>query len=107
MCGNPSGRWIGSWTSQTSGHTGPLRARIRQVDSDTYRALFAGRFAVVVPFVYPAKLDRVPGTFDLYRSNTRLPLMGNYGMTARISGGRFNAVYSSKSDRGVFRMNRR
>ncbi|MCC9603204.1 hypothetical protein LOC67_21865 [Stieleria sp. JC731] len=107
FAGGPSGRWTGSWTSQSSGHHGALRARIRQVDSDTYRAIFAGRFAVVVPFVYPAKLERVPGTCNCYRSNTRLPLMGDYRMTAHISSGQFSAVYNSKNDRGIFRMTQR
>ena len=26
---DPAGRWVGSWSSHTTGHTGPLRARIR------------------------------------------------------------------------------
>ncbi|WP_149499358.1 hypothetical protein [Roseiconus lacunae] len=107
VAAEPAGRWVGSWNSQSTGHRGALRARIRQVDEDTYRAWFAGRFAVVVPFVYPAKLERVPGTSTRYRSDTRLPLMGNYRMTADIGGGQFRAVYHSRSDRGMFIMNRR
>lgn len=103
---SPSGRWTGSWSSASTGHRGPLRARIRQVDQDTYRAWFAGRFAKVIPFVYPAKLDRVPGTCNTYQSATRLPLMGEYRMTATVSGNRFNAVFQSKKDRGVFQLSR-
>ena len=103
---NPSGRWLGSWSSATTGHNGPLRARIRQVDQDTYRAWFAGRFAKVIPFVYPSRLERVPGTCNCYRSSTRLPLMGEYRMTATVSGNQFNAYYESKKDRGMFHLSR-
>ena len=103
---NPSGRWVGSWSSSSTGHQGPLRARIRPVDSDTYRALFAGRFAKVVPFVYPAKLERVPGTCNCYQSSTRLPLLGEYRMTATITANRFNATFQGKRDVGQFRMSR-
>ena len=107
VAGGPSGRWVGTWSSSSTGHNGPLRATIRQVDNDTYRAMFAGRFAKVVPFVYPAKLDRVPGTCNCFQSSTRLPLMGEYRMTAKISSGQFRATYHSKRDVGEFRMSAR
>ena len=104
---SPSGRWAGSWRSQTTGHNGPMRVRVRQVDSQTYRALFVGRFAKVVPFAYPAKLKRVPGSYSLYRSQQRLPLLGEYQMTARVTPGRFDAQYRSRNDYGQFNMRRR
>ena len=103
---SPVGKWRGSWSSQSTGHTGALRARIRQTGPDTYRAVFAGRFAVVVPFVYPAKLKRVPGTCDCYQSTQRLPIVGTYQMTAHISPHRFYARFQSKKDVGTFDMSR-
>ena len=103
---SPSGRWIGSWSSSETGHQGPLRAKIRQVDSNTYRALFAGRFAKVVPFVYPAKLERVPGSPSSYQSTTRLPLLGQYQMTAIVTQSSFNASFRGKKDLGGFQMRR-
>ncbi|MCS7470350.1 hypothetical protein NZK35_27185 [Stieleria sp. ICT_E10.1] len=103
---SPTGRWAGSWSSSSTGHHGPLRARIRAVDADTYRALFAGRFAKVIPFVYPAKLQRVPGTSNRYHSSTRLPLLGEYRMTATVTPHHFNATFRGKKDLGVFRMSR-
>src|SRR6056297_3148322 len=48
---SPQGRWSGTWTSESTGHRGTLKARIRQVDANTYRAIFMGRFAKVIPFV--------------------------------------------------------
>lgn len=105
--GWPVGKWRGTWTSRSTGHQGPMRARIRQVDHDTYRALFAGRFAGVIPFLYPARLERVPGTCDRYRSSQRLPLMGTYRMDAVITPGRFDASFRSRNDYGSFNMVRR
>ncbi len=103
---NPSGRWVGGWSSASTGHRGPLRARIRKVDHNTYRALFAGRFFKVLPFIYPAKLQRVPGTWNQYQSSTRLPLIGEYRMTATVTPHRFNAVFRSKKDQGYFQLSR-
>ena len=103
---SPVGRWRGTWSSASTGHRGPLRARIRQVGPDRYRALFAGRFAGVVPFVYPATLERTPGTCDAYQTRQRLPLLGEYRMQANVSDHHFHATFSSKRDRGVFEMSR-
>lgn len=104
---SPAGLWQGTWSSESTGHRGPMRARIRQVDEDTYRALFVGRFAGVVPFAYPAKLDRVPGTCHCYTSTQRLPLMGTYRMTATVTPSRFDATFRSREDVGRFQMRRR
>ncbi|TWU08130.1 hypothetical protein [Stieleria varia] len=107
LASDPIGRWpTGSWSSSATGHQGPLRARIRQVDSDTYRAVFAGRFAKVIPFVYPATLTRVPGTCNCYQSSTRLPLLGEYRMTASVTQNRFYATFQGRKDSGIFRLSR-
>lgn len=83
-----------------------MRARVRPLDSDTYRVWYAGRFAKVIPFVYPAKLKRIPGTANVYSSSQHLPLIGEYRMTATVGAGHFHARYTSKKDSGVFRMSR-
>ncbi len=103
---NPSGKWKGNWSSQSTGHRGPLRARIRPTLDGNYRALFAGRFAKVIPFVYPAKLTRIGGTSNRYYSSMRLPFSGQYSMTATVTGNRFEATFRSRKDRGTFRMSR-
>ncbi len=105
--GQPAGVWRGKWSSQTSGHRGPLGARIRPLGPDRYRALFYGRFAVVIPFAYRTTLTRVPGTSDLYHSAKRMPLLGTYRTTARISHDSFRADFVGREDRGVFLMSRR
>lgn len=105
--GGPAGVWRGQWRSQSSGHRGPVGARIRQTGPEQYTALFYGRFAGVIPFAYRAPLNRVPGTTNLYYSSKRMPLLGTYETTAWISAGRFQADFVGKQDRGVFTMTRR
>ena len=100
-----SGVYRGGWQSSTTGHRGPMNVRLRQQSSGEYRALFTGRFAGVIPFVYRAKLEPtvVPGHFV---SERRLPLMGTYRMSAVISPGGFYASYTSRKDVGSFQMRR-
>ena len=47
-----SGRWSGYWVSDKNGHTGPLHGRFRQIDANTYRVAYHGRFWRVFPFYY-------------------------------------------------------
>ena len=103
---SPVGRWKGRWTSESTGHKGPLKAHIRQLDRDTYRAVFVGRFFVVFPFAYPATLERVPGSCDQYSSSQRLPLIGTYRMNATVTPHHFHAHFQSGNDRGTFQMSR-
>ncbi len=104
---SPAGRWQGGWYSAPTGHRGPLRARIRPLNTNQYQATFAGRFALVVPFVYRARLDRVPGTVDQYTSSKRMPFVGNYQMHATITPDHFHADFRGRRDSGTFRMMRR
>jgi hypothetical protein len=104
-----AGRWSGHWVSETNGHTGPLHARFRQIDDDTYRVSFRGRFAKVLPFLYTTKLDVVAagdGVIVLGASE-RLPLLGTYSTTATATATDFDAAFTSRSDSGRFILSRR
>lgn len=103
---SPAGQWNGSWHSQPTGHKGTLRAKIRQTQPGTYQAVFYGRFAKVIPFIYPAKLQHVPGTCNCYTSSQRLPLLGTYKMSATVTDQRFYATFGGKKDAGTFDMSR-
>ncbi|MDB4749708.1 hypothetical protein OAF83_02265 [Rubripirellula sp.] len=103
---SPTGKWRGTWNSGTTGHSGPLKARVRKVDHDTYRALFVGRFAGVIPFAYPARLDRVKGTDNQYTSSQRLPLLGTYRMNATVTSNRIWANFRGGRDSGTFNLSR-
>ncbi len=104
-----SGRWSGNWMSDKNGHTGPLHARFRQLDADTYRVAFRGRFAAIVPFWYTTKLHVVgagDGAVELAASQ-QLPFMGTYRTTATATATQFDANFSSRNDAGRFMLSRR
>ena len=109
---SPVGRWQGQWESQSTGHTGPLRARIRQIDENRYRAVFTGRFLKVIPFAYPAKLDLVATSADdptsvwKLHSSQRLPLLGTYEMDATVTRDQFRAEFRGRRDVGTFELTR-
>lgn len=107
--GEPGTRWKGEWTSDTTGHKGPLRASVTREGPDTYRARFTGRFAGVVPFVYSSKM-RVTGVEDgrvHLAADRNLPLFGRFSTRAVIDGDRFDATYQAKRDQGGFHLERR
>ncbi len=104
-----TGRWSGYWVSETNGHTGPLHGRFRQLDADTYRVAFRGRFAKVVPFWYTTKLH-VAGVDDgvvILTASQRLPLVGEYRTTAVATATHFDANFTSAKDSGRFVLTRR
>ena len=106
MAGDASGRWRGSWSSATTGHRGPLRANIRSTESGELQAVFVGRFALIVPFVYRADLTPSPYMPGHYTSSKRLPLLGTYRMHANVLGNEFQAHFSGRRDAGVFNLRR-
>ncbi|MCH1494244.1 MAG: hypothetical protein L7U72_03355 [Rubripirellula sp.] len=107
------GKWRGEWRSESTGHHGPLRARIRQVDEDQYRAVFTGRFFKVIPFIYPTKLERMDNpstgedeTVEHLSSRQKLPFLGTYRMQATVSEDRFQATFEGRRDSGTFDLTR-
>jgi hypothetical protein len=104
-----SGRWSGSWISDKNGHHGPLHGRFRQIDCETYRVSFHGRFAKIIPFWYTTKLH-VEGSGDgvvLLGASQNLPLLGEYRTSAVATATSFNATFNSRKDSGRFVLNRR
>ncbi len=104
-----SGRWSGQWVSDKNGHTGPLHARFRQLDQDTYRVIYHGRFAKVIPFRYATNMQVTGQGSDvlILDANRRLPLLGEYRSTATVTPGHFDATFTSGKDSGRFILNRR
>ena len=103
-----SGRWSGSWASQTSGHTGPLRGTFTRTDATHYRAVFRGRFFKVIPFRYAQTLS-VTGYEDgavRLSGSRRLPGFGTFEYTATATATDFVATFRSRNDRGVFILSR-
>jgi len=105
-----SGKWSGYWQSETTGHTGPLHVRFRQLDSETYRVSFHGRFAKVVPFWYATKFHVAgagDGVVQLSASQNLGLGLGTFTTTALATATSFDARYSARKDSGRFVMSRR
>ncbi len=102
-----SGRWVGRWSSDANGHSGPLRANITPTATG-YTATFAGRFAGVVPFVYRTPLDVVGTSGDVVylTAERRLPLFGTFRTDAVVTPGAFDATFRSGKDSGRFTLTR-
>ena len=104
VASSPEGKWSGQWRSEATGHQGPLKARIRKLDNDRYRAMFRGRFFAVIPFIYPTTLQRSGDSS--FTSSQRLPLLGTYKMKAEVTSDQFKATFEGRRDTGVFELSR-
>jgi hypothetical protein len=102
-----SGRWVGRWSSDANGHSGPLRATLSPTPSG-YSATFAGRFAGVVPFVYRTPLQVVGTSGDVVylSAERRLPFFGTFRTDAVVSPSSFDATFRSGKDSGRFTLTR-
>lgn len=106
--GDPiAGRWVGQWTSDASGHRGPLRANLN-TSAHGYTATFAGRFAKVVPFVYRTPLQVVGTSGDavFLAAERRLPIFGTFRTDAVVTPTHFDATFRSGRDSGRFTLTR-
>ncbi len=108
-----SGAWEGTWKSETTGHTGTLRAIVDapiKVDAKTADYLFHYRatWKKILSSVFVAHHDATPkgkgyvlsGHKDLGRFG------GDFKFTGTATPKEFHAQYQSKSDHGEFEMKR-
>lgn len=106
---NLSGKWVGTWDQPASGqqrrdHRGSLRVRLRHVGPGQYRGIFAGRFAVVIPYLYRADVTQYGHTVS---STRRLGPLGNYSMRLSVSGNSMRGGWSAMGHRGNIQLRRR
>ncbi len=108
--GDPiTGRWQGTWRSETTDHSGDLRCIIALADTavTAYHARFHATFAGVLTFQYAVNMHpteragvwHLEGKADLGRLAG-----GTYRYDAAIDGNRFDATYDAESDHGTFHM---
>jgi hypothetical protein len=102
-----AGRWVGRWSSDANGHSGPLRANLHTT-ANGYSATFTGRFAGVVPFVYRTPLHVVGTSGDavFLAAERRLPLFGTFRTDAVVTPTHFDATFRSGRDGGRFTLTR-
>jgi hypothetical protein len=106
---DPRGVWRGEWTSNSTGHRGPMRVAIRQRSDGMYQARFTGRFFVVIPFTYGVTMvpsrDAMGNT--TLSASKRLGLgLGSYTMQTAIQGNRLQGSFRAAGDRGTVSMRR-
>ncbi|MFO0936305.1 MAG: hypothetical protein U0798_07305 [Gemmataceae bacterium] len=103
------GGWRGEWVSETKGHHGPMRARVRPLDNGDYRVRYTGRFAGIIPFVYPATMHRVGegATGEVFLTNTtRIPFFGTFHADAVLTDNTFDSQFTSRRESGRFTLRR-
>jgi hypothetical protein len=104
-----TGRWGGTWLSQTSGHTDPMRCLIYPERDGQYRARFRATYKKVLHFSYDVMLQPKPGTNGVqFRGSADLGKLagGLYQYAGYATPTNFFSTYDSKYDRGVFQMAR-
>ncbi len=103
------GRWRGRWESDSNRHGGALRCLVESRPDGKYDARFHAIYKKFLSFHYTALLD-VRGEGDEFRFAGQADLGklagGTYSYEGEVSGTNFFARYSSKYDRGTFKMTR-
>lgn len=116
-CGTPepgypmpdySGVWRGRWTTDPTGsgrsHRGTLRVRLRPTGEGEYRGWFSGRFAVVIPYFYRARVTQYGNRLV---SSKRLGSLGQYRMVLDGHSGSLTGRWSAAGEGGRIRLLRR
>ena len=103
-----SGRWVGRWqadaTDRLPEHGGPLRVRLRSNGDGTYSGLFAGRFALVIPYIYRAPVMQ-NGTQLV--STKKLGPLGSYRMVLQGAPASLSGNWSAAGSTGSIRLRKR
>jgi len=104
-----SGKWSGSWRSEISDHTGPLKAKFTVLENSKVQARFSGRFFKIIPFRFNVTLEIVEdkdGVVTLKGKEDLGRTLGTYTYNATYSKGKFIAKYVTEKDKGVFEVSR-
>jgi len=99
----------GTWNSQSTGHRGPMRARLTPRSDGGYDARFSGRFALIIPFTYRVQL--MPAGNDgwnqqLTASKRLGPVLGSYQMSANLAPGQLVGGFQAAGDTGTVSLRR-
>lgn len=106
---NLSGTWSGEWSSQSTGHRGPMTAHFTRRCDNWYDVTFKGRFCRLIPFRYSTVLRAVAaedGSVTLSGQKNLGLLLGTFRFTGNATACQLNARYCSKDDTGHFRLTR-
>lgn len=104
-----SGPWEGRWLSDKNGHTGKLRAVLRQTSEDDYDAYFHTTFWKIFRASYrvPLQAEQRAGRTILSGESDLGWLSGGvYTYQGEATPETFFSTYKSKYDHGTFEMKR-
>jgi len=104
-----TGRWEGTWTSLSNGHTGTLRCLMSKTNEAQYVARFRATYKKILSFSYTVPLSVEPhydgwefsGEADLGKAAG-----GDYYYEGRANLTNFFSTYKASKDHGVFEMRR-
>ena len=99
------GRWQGTWVSDASGHSGNLRAAVRQTGADKYLAAFDATYEGIFRFGYdlPLVAGRRDGvTYFQGREDLTFLAGGVYWYDGHATDTVLLCTYRSKYDYGHF-----
>lgn len=108
----PEGRWRGQWVSESSGHSGELRAVIAASDDPPgwiahYRAKWGPFFSFEYDLPFEIEGDVESSGVLHFRSEADLGwLWGVYKQEGEITGDRMRSSYKSAHDEGHFELER-
>lgn len=103
------GPWQGTWQSKANGHKGDLRCIVTKPADPAdpwkfhYWFTWSGLKATYTPS-YP--VEEKNGTFTFEGESDLGKLGGLFKHEGQVTGGKFKADYSSKTDHGTFEMTR-
>lgn len=104
-----AGRWEGKWISEVHGHNGALRCVITEAADGNHDARFRATYMKLLKFSYTVPLSVVE-TNGVWRFSGQEDLGtiagGVYHYEGNASQAEFQSTYRSKSDHGVFEMQR-
>lgn len=104
-----SGRWQGTWKSDSSGHNDKLRCVITKSDEQHYTARFHAKYKHILSFGYSVPLVVTnEGSRRTFKGEADLGKLagGRYTYKGSATPAEFNSRYDSKYDRGSFVMAR-
>jgi hypothetical protein len=104
-----SGPWEGKWLSDKNGHTGKLRAVLRETGPNEYDAYFHATFWKILQASYrvPLKAEETAGRTTLSgESDLGLLSGGVYSYEGEATPTTFFCTYKSKYDHGTFELKR-
>lgn len=107
------GAWEGTWLSHSNAHTGRLRAVVTRTPAGEYETRFHATFWKVFSGGYTVTLRATPRDAGGWRLEGREDLgrwlfwkFGEFDYTGEATAERFDCVYRSQNDHGVFEMKR-